>query len=168
MKTIRTRSIIHTAAAFLPAIAATLALAAGVAAQAKPNFSGEWTLVADKSDFGPMPAPTKLVRTIVHTEPTLKIKTVQTSMEGESSSETTFSTDGKPTNNTVMGNAMSSVAKWEDTTLVLNNTMTVEGTAITIEDRLSLSGAGKTLTMARKVNTPDGPIDIKIVMAKKQ
>jgi hypothetical protein len=167
MKTIRTRSMIHTAAASLLAIAATLALAAGVAAQTKPNFSGEWTLVADKSDFGPMPAPTKLVRTIVHVDPSLKIKTVQASMEGETTAETTFSTDGKPTNNTVMGNPMSTVGKWEGPTLLLNSTMTVEGTSITIEDRISLSDGGKTLTMARKLDTPDGTINLKIVMAKK-
>ena len=45
--------------------------------------------------------------------------------------------------------------------------MTIEGTAITVEDRLSLSDAGKTLTMARSERA-DGPIDIKMVMAKKQ
>ena len=28
-------------------------------AQAKPNFTGEWKLDTSKSDFGPMPAPSK-------------------------------------------------------------------------------------------------------------
>lgn len=157
----RIRSII------LLVLFAALGLGVGLAAQGKPNFTGEWTLVADKSDFGPMPAPAKLVRTIVHVDPSLKIKTVQSSMEGETTAETTFSTDGKPANNTVMGNPMSTVGKWEGATILLNSTMTIEGTSITIEDRISLSDGGKTLTMARTLDTPDGTINLKIVMAKK-
>ncbi|MBI3209312.1 MAG: hypothetical protein HYZ37_10495, partial [Candidatus Solibacter usitatus] len=48
---------------------AVILLAASLFASAlgaKPNFSGEWKLVLSKSDFGPLPAPDRGVRTIQH------------------------------------------------------------------------------------------------------
>ena len=54
----------------------TLILLVGLAcaAQAKPNFTGDWKLNADKSDFGPLPPPEKMnvkvaKMTFVTTEP---------------------------------------------------------------------------------------------------
>src|ERR1051325_8061092 len=62
---------------------------------AKPNFSGQWTMDASKSDFGPMPAPEKIVRVIDHKEPNLNIKTTQVGQQGEVKSEYSYTTDGK-------------------------------------------------------------------------
>src|SRR5207237_350459 len=84
-----------------------LSLTGGLGAQAKPNFSGVWVLVPDKSDFGPLPAPASMTRTITHNDPSLKIVTVQSGgATGDTTIQTTFSTDGKPQSNTVSGNAM--------------------------------------------------------------
>jgi hypothetical protein len=91
---------------YRPWLAFSLALLIGVtlAAQAKPNFSGEWTMDPAKSDFGPLPVPTKMIRTITHVDPALKIVTVQTGGSmGDTTVEVTFSTDGKLQKNTVNG-----------------------------------------------------------------
>src|SRR6185436_18842785 len=53
------------------------------ATQTKPDFSGVWTLVADKSDFGEMPAPATMTRTITHKDPALTIVVAQTGGEGD-------------------------------------------------------------------------------------
>lgn len=140
----------------------------GALAQAKPNFSGTWTMVPDKSSFGQMPTPSAMTRTITHTEPTLKIVTFQTIPgQPDTNIQTVYTTDGKPAQNTVSGNPMTTIGKWEGSTLVLNSTMSYQGTDITIEDRYSLSDAGKTLTVTRKIATPGGATDITVVMTKK-
>jgi hypothetical protein len=149
-------------------LSATLAFGVGLAAQGKPNFTGEWTLVADKSDFGPMPPPTSMTRTITHNDPALRIKTVQSGPQGETTAETTFSTDGKPTSNNVMGNPMTSTAKWDGSTLVINSKMTADGGEIALADRVALSDGGKTLTVTRTLSAPDGQtVTLKVVMTKK-
>ena len=64
-------------------------------AQSKPNFSGEWTLVRCKSDFGMMPPPSSGVQRITHNEPQLKVVSTQTNDQGTNTTESTYTTDGK-------------------------------------------------------------------------
>ena len=150
------------------AFVAVVALSAGLFAQAKPNFSGEWVMVPEKSDFGPVPAPTSMTRTITHQDPILKIVTVQTGgATGDRKIETTFSTDGKPQKNTIIDSPMTTTGKWEDKTIVLTSTMSMQGVDVGIEDRMSLSDDGKTLTLTRKIAAPDGEMMAKVVMVKK-
>lgn len=137
-------------------------------AQTKPNFTGEWTLVADKSDFGPRPKPTKLVRTVTHNDPVFKSVTVQSGEQGETTSEATYSTDGQPAKNTMMGNPVTTTAKWEGSTLVMSSTMSMQGLEIPIADRIELSADGKTMTQVRTIEAPDGAVTITLVLAKKQ
>jgi hypothetical protein len=142
--------------------------AAAMWAQAKPDFSGEWTMVPEKSDFGPLPAPSKQTRTITHKEPVLKIVIVQTAgTTGDTTIQTTFSTDGKPQHNTVNGSDMTTVGAWEGTTLVFKSALSMQGTDVAVEDRYALSDGGKTLTVTRAFTTADGTGTAKIVMAKK-
>jgi hypothetical protein len=150
------------------AFVALVALTVGLIAQAKPNFSGEWVMVPEKSDFGPVPAPTSMTRTITHQDPILKVVTVQAGgATGDRKIETTFSTDGKPQKNTIIDSPMTTTGKWEDKTIVLTSTMSMQGVDIGIEDRMSLSDDGKTLTVTRKIAAPDGEMTAKIVMVKK-
>ena len=150
------------------AFVAVVALSAGLFAQARPNFSGEWVMVPEKSDFGPVPAPTTMTRTITHQDPILKIVTVQTGgATGDRKIETTFSTDGKPQKNTIIDSPMTTTGKWEDKTIVLSSTMSMQGVDVGIEDRMSLSDDGKTLTLTRKIAAPDGEMMAKVVMVKK-
>ena len=150
------------------AFVAVVALSAGLFAQAKPNFSGEWVMVPEKSDFGPVPAPTSMTRTITHQDPILKIVTVQAGgATGDRKIETTFSTDGKPQKNTIIDSPMTTTGKWEDKTIVLTSTMSMQGVDVGIEDRMSLSDDGRTLTLTRKIAAPDGEMMAKVVMVKK-
>lgn len=145
-----------------------LLLSLALAAQAKPNFSGEWTMDPAKSDFGTQPVPTKMSRTITHADPAFKVVTVQTGGSmGDTTIEVNYSTDGKPQKNTVNGADMITVGKWDGTSVVFNSTLQQQGAEVKIEDRYSLSDAGKTLTVVRKFESADGGFTATIVLTKK-
>ena len=146
--------------------AAIVSFCIDLRAQTKPNFSGEWTMVLDKSDFGPMPAPSAVVRTVTHTEPDIKVVTKQTTDQGETTTTLVLSTDEKPHTNTVQGNQMTSVAKWDGTAITVKSSLSMQGVDIGIDERWELSDAGKTLTVTRKFATPDGDVSTKIVYTK--
>jgi hypothetical protein len=65
------------------------------AATDKPNFSGEWTMNAAKSNFGQLPAPVKFVRKIKHSEPSLVVIEEQTAGGRDSTTTRKITTDGK-------------------------------------------------------------------------
>lgn len=148
-------------------LVSAIALTASLAAQAHPKFAGEWVMVADKSDFGPLPKPTSMTRTITETGATVKIVTVQQGANGETTINTTFSTDGKPQKNTVQGNEMTTTGKWDGAAMAFSSSMDMNGASISISDRYSLSADGKTLTVARVFSTPQGSANATIVFARK-
>lgn len=148
-------------------VVVTLALAASLQAQAKPDFSGVWTVVADKSDFGPMPPPTSMTRTIVHKDPSIKMTLTQTGgTMGDSTTNLSFTTDGKPQANAVSGSQMTTTAKWEGTAIVMSSTTSMQGADIRIDDRYELAEAGKTLILTRRYFTPAGEVTARLVMTK--
>jgi hypothetical protein len=150
------------------AVAFALAMGVTLAAQAKPNFSGEWTMIPGKSDFGPLPPPASMTRTITHADPAFKVVTVQRGGSmGDTTLEMNFTTDGKPQQNTLNGAVMTTVGKWDAGTIVLNSTLSQGGAEVKIEDRYSLSDAGKTLTIVRKFDMADGSAAATVVLAKK-
>ena len=55
---------------------AAAVLTASAMAAGKPDFSGEWKLNIDKSNFGPIPPPTSLTQTVDHKDPALNVTTV--------------------------------------------------------------------------------------------
>jgi len=152
----------------LLAIAGAAALAAQLSAQSKPNFSGEWTLVPEKSSFGTMPTPATMTRTITHKDPAIKIVTTQTGGAlGDTTIETNFTTDGKPQSNTVSGTPMSTVGVWDGATLTFHSVLSQPGGDITVDDRYELSDDGQTLTVTRKLGSADGGLEAKMVFKKK-
>src|SRR5579884_2967851 len=70
-------------------------LGGAVQAFAKPNFTGDWKLNADKSNFGPIPPPTAMTLNIDHSDPNLKILTKQSGAQGDMEYEAKYTTDGK-------------------------------------------------------------------------
>jgi hypothetical protein len=155
---------------YRPRLAFTFALLMGLAlsAQAKPNFSGEWTMDPAKSDFGALAVPTKMTRTITHADPAIKIVTTQVGGSmGDTTFEMNFSTDGKPQKNTLNGAPMTTVGSWDGAVAVFASTLLQQGVEIKIEDRYSLSDAGKTLTVVRKFETPEGGFTATVVLTKK-
>jgi hypothetical protein len=134
-------------------------------AQAKPNFSGEWKLNAAKSEFGPMPAPTSRTDKIEHADPNLKISTKQSGQNGDVSFDLKYSTDGESTNE-IRGNAVKSTSKWDGDTLVINSKANFGGADVTFLDKWMLSDDGKVLTISRHITSPQGELDMKMVLEK--
>ncbi len=141
-------------------------LLCAVAAQAKPNFSGEWKLNASKSDFGMMPAPTSLVQKITHNDPELKVVRTQVSERGEFTNESVYTTDGKECVNKSRFGETKSTLKWDGDVLVIESKMDFQGNAVTVTEKWSLSEDGKTLTLNRHFSSSQGEGDVKTVLEK--
>jgi hypothetical protein len=145
--------------------------AAGAAAQdAKPDFSGTWTLDLTRSDFGPMPPPDSLVSVIEHKEPSFKITTTQKGQQGELTNVRTLSTDGKETVNrlrTMAGEQdVKSITKWNGRLLTTSFSLDAQGTTIDVSDTFDLSDDGKVLTVTRALKSPQGDFGTKMVFSK--
>ena len=61
-----------------------------------------------------------------------------------------------------MDSEMKSTAKWDGDVLVIDSKMDMQGNAITITNRWTLSGDGKGLTVAMHFASPMGEGDIKM------
>jgi hypothetical protein len=150
-------------AMFAVAVLATLAIAAD-----KPNFSGEWALDLDKSNFGPMGGPASMTRKIDHTDPDLNV--TQTSTGGPQGDQTVslkYSTDGKETTNQLMGTPAKTTASWDGGALVIKMSIDAGGTEILLTQRVTLSDDGKVMTDASHIVTPQGEFDMTQVFNKK-
>ncbi|HTP86464.1 MAG TPA: hypothetical protein VMJ34_05945 [Bryobacteraceae bacterium] len=143
-----------------------LAFAAFAADDVKPNFSGTWKLNAEKSDFGPMPGPDSRTDTIDHKEPVVKESVAMSSSQGDMNWDLTYTTDGKESKNTVMGSEMTSTAKWDGNTLVVDSKANFGGSDMTIHGTMVLSDDGKTLTRQAHFSGPMGEGDQKLVFDK--
>ena len=139
------------------------------AAPAKPNFSGRWRMVKDKSDFGGFKAPDIIVRVIEHRDPTLNVHTVQTSGGKTSTVDVSYFTDGAETTNSMSGRDAVSKAFWDGPALVIRtNTKDSKDEDEVVEDRWELSDNGQTLTVSSHVTTPKGQVDMKLVCEKEK
>jgi hypothetical protein len=138
--------------------------------QAKPDFTGKWSLDAAKSDFGGTPAPASVLHHIEHKEPNVKITTTQKSEAGETTNTRTFSTDGKDSTNkiTMMGSEypVTTSAKWDGQSLAVHASFDAQGTTVRLNDTWTLSADGKVLTIARVTKTPQGDFTTKSVYNK--
>jgi hypothetical protein len=149
-------------------VLAMTATAALCAAADAPNFSGDWTVDATKSDFGPMPPPSTMTLKVEHSDPALTVTDVRTGgAQGDSSVVSKYSTDGKETTNEMMGAATKSTAKWDGKALLIATSADFQGMAITINMKFSLSDDGKVLTDAWHLVTPQGEFDLTYVLNKK-
>lgn len=135
-------------------------------AQGPPNLSGTWVLQPDKSNFGPLPAPTRRTDVIEHQEPRLTVKRTGSGPQGDFSAELVFAVDGKPHQNSVNGNELSSTLQWEGQVLVMMSTAQTPNGEVTLTDRWSLSADGKTLTQARTVDVQGQTFEQTAVFAK--
>jgi hypothetical protein len=146
---------------FVIAAAANMAMAAD-----KPDFSGNWKLDADKSTFGPMPPPTSMTRKIVHKDPDLAVDQAQSGDQGDQNTSMKYSTDGKETTNSMMGNDVKSKAVWEGKTLVITSAANFGGADVKLTDKWSLSDDGKTLTDVMGISAPQGDFEMTFVLLR--
>jgi len=129
-------------------------------ALAKTDFSGDWKLNVSKSEFGPMPPPSSMTGKVTHQDPKLKLAVKQSGERGDLEYEMNYSTDGTETTNEMRGNTMKSIAKWDGDALVIETKGTFGDNAVTIQDRMSLSADGKTLTLKRHFSSSMGEADL--------
>jgi hypothetical protein len=141
--------------------------AAGMAVAAdKPDFSGTWKMDADKSVFGPMPPPTSMTRKIDHKDPTLTIDQASSGPQGDQNVTMKYSTDGKETTNSMMGNDVKSKASWEGKTLVITSAANFGGADVKLVDKWTLADDGKTLTDVMAISAPQGDFELTYVLVK--
>jgi len=141
-------------------------LAAALPAFAKPNFSGEWKMNADKSDFGPAPRPDKLSRKITHEDPNLQMTTSQSGPQGEITTELKYTTDGKESTNTIRGAEVKGSAKWDGDNLVIDSKREIQGQAMTLKETWVAGEDGKTLTITTAISGGFGEFTLKLVLEK--
>jgi hypothetical protein len=147
--------------------ALALALLTGtVTAADKPNFSGEWTMNAAKSDFGPLPGPTSITRKVTHAEPSLSIVEEQKSALGDQSTIRNYTTDGKEVTFTANGAEVKSSAVWDGDAIVVNSTADTPGGEVQFKDRMTVSADGKVMTSLVHITSPLGEVDLTIVFER--
>jgi hypothetical protein len=151
---------------FILTAACTLALGLAAAAQAKPNFSGDWKLNVDKSDFGPMPPPTTMTLKIDHADPSLKVATAAATAQGEMNYDAKYTTDGKESTNSMGPMEAKSTMIWDGDDLAVTTKLDAGGTEIAVKGKWALSADGKTITQTAHVTSPQGEIDMKYVFDK--
>jgi hypothetical protein len=135
-------------------------------AQAAPNFSGDWKMNVAKSDFGPVPAPEALTRTVKHADPVIEYSTRQKGEQGEVTTEIKYTTDGKPCVNKINGGDAKGTAKWQGDSLVIESTRDFQGMQLQSKETWTLSDGGKTLVINNHISVPQGDFDLKLVLEK--
>jgi hypothetical protein len=141
-----------------------LALSAGVQPSAKPNLSGEWKMNASKSNFGVLPPPTSMTRSITHAEPTLTIVEKQQSAMGDQNTTRKYTTDGSAMTFEANGATVKGSAKWAGTTLEVESDVELIGASF--QDKMTLSADGRTLTSQVHITSPQGDVDVTVVFDK--
>ena len=126
----------------LAALLAFVVVTAGQPAT-KPDFSGEWKFNAAKSNFGALPPPSVMNRSISHKEPALTIVEEQQSTMGDQKTTRKYVTDGSEISFEVQGMSVPRTASWQERALVFVSR--VDAAGLTITDRMTLSVDGKTL-----------------------
>ena len=148
-------------------LALSLVLGGSVALAAdKPNFSGNWKLNIEKSDFGPMPKPEKAEYAITHKDPELNIKSSAVTQMGQVNNEVNVKTDGKEFINTINGQEIKGIANWDGKTLEVEQKLDIQGSEIKIVQRWTLSEDGKSLTQDNTITAPQGELQQKAVLDK--
>ncbi len=144
-------------------------LPAGVQ-DAKPDFSGKWSLDVAKSDFGQMPPPDSILSVIDHKEPNIRITTTQKGQQGEVTNERVMTTDGKDNVNTLktMGGdqQVTSTTRWNGKVLATAFQLKFQDLLLDISEAMELSADGMVLTVTRNIKTEQGDFGQKTVFSK--
>ena len=152
-------------AVFSALLAALLLVSRSVHAQ-YPDFSGNWKLNPARSNFGSFPAPLAITRKIAQDGVKLSMTIVQTGPQGETTSQFTYTTDGKPVTNKVQGGESKGSAQWIGDKLMIESSREVQGAVLTQKDIWTLSPDKRTLTIDSRVTVPNGGFDVKQVFEK--
>jgi hypothetical protein len=157
----------------LTALIAAVVLPFGLRAQAKPDFSGTWTLDAAKSDPPPQGRGGGGGGGIGAGSLTIKQtgNELTITSEGRQGPVTmTYKLDGSESTNQVMGRGgaqtVKSTAKWDGSSLVIETTRDFNGTSITTKEVRRLDNGGKEMHVETTAQTPNGEQKRKVVYTK--
>jgi hypothetical protein len=132
-----------------------------------PDFSGNWVINVEKSDFGGAPAPEKFTRKIEHREPSMVLTDAQSSPLGEDHAVRNYTTDGKEISYSWMGGDVKSSARWDGSKLVIVSKVNASGTDLVVNSVLTLSEDGKWLTESDKITAGGSEVAaFKLVLSK--
>lgn len=138
-------------------------------AASKTNFSGEWRMIKDKSDFGHFAksVPDSIVQTIDQRKETVSVHVVQQREKAKNISDLIYYTDGRNSINEANGRESTSHCFWDGPTLVIRSESHLSnGEHSVTEIRWTLSDDKNTLTMTSHVETDHIQDDFKMVMAR--
>ena len=139
---------------------------AAASAFAATDFGGTWKLDVAKSDFGPIPSPESMSRVITQSAEAISIETTQKNEQGEVKTKISFNLDGSPSvSKTALGEVKGN-AKWEGAKLRIKSTRETQGMEITFDELWTLAGDGKSIHIVNKVGTPQGDLEIKMLLVK--
>ena len=151
---------------------ATLLLFLGCLANAgagqKPNFTGQWILNLNRSEYGSQQPPKKMTYSIEHKEPTLRITASEVSpLDQEVRYELKYTTEGKETGNELSGTPLRSTAVWDSQQLRVHSWASLSGWSIDLKDTWRLVEDGSTLIVLRHISGTTGAFDETLVFDKK-
>lgn len=137
---------------------------------AKPDFSGRWRMVKDKSNFAGFTTPDLLVQVVDDHSPTMNVHTVETKNGTTSTADVTYFTDGRQSSNVINGRDATSKTYWDGPVLVVRTDMKdSKGDEVEMEDRWMLSQDKQTLTRSSHVVTSaGGEVDLTLVCQKEK
>ena len=152
-------------------IARAAAAASAGAQNARPDFSGTWTLDLSRSNPGPLPPPESLDAVIEHKDPTITSTLTQKGADGVVTSRTTITTDGEENRNilsTADGDAvLLSRSRWSGRTLIIATSTTLQGTPIGVTESWTLSADGKEMVVSRAFSSDQGAFQQKFVFMRR-
>lgn len=152
----------------VPALLALACLAAPLAAQAHPDFSGKWTLDTTAAQ-GPM-APQSMTLVVTQDDKTVKVESAASTQMGEQKGTTIFNLDGTTSKNTMTTPNgpldLASTAGWDGSTFVVTSIAQVQGQPLQMTERWSLDPNGKTLRLDRSVAVAGQNFDVKLTFIK--
>src|SRR5260370_33777302 len=145
---------------------ALLALPLSGADGPKPDFTGDWKMNAEKSDFGQLPRPLAYERRVDHKDPLIRMVARQSTQMGEQTVVASMRTDGVQTTNGTRTGDTRTTGRWQGRDLELTTTKQVDGGEAVTRELWSLSGDGKTLISTTQLKTPRGEFHVKMVLEK--
>lgn len=135
-------------------------------AQAKPDFSGEWKMNSEKTNYGMIPKPEKMVRKIEHADPNLSIASTQSGPRGEISSQLKLVINGKEQINKIGNAEIKITPRWDGAVLRIDSKRPFQDAELVTQEKWMLSEDGKMLTIATHIIAPKGAVDITVVLDK--
>jgi len=141
-------------------LAAITCFSAALMAAGKPDFSGTWQLDAQKSDFGPLPVPSRFERVIEQSGAQVHVTTHQATGAGEQAIETHFRTDGEFVENHYKTGVARVSGRWDGGHLEVETRRELQGKLLTSLEVWTLSSDHRILTVKNHIDTPNGPLDL--------